>query len=38
MEQEQGWSVMRQLVVGLARQGREAYASISQRRLPRIGE
>ena len=38
MEREQEQSVKRQWVVGLVRQGREAYNTTSQHRLPRIGE
>ena len=38
MEREQGKSAKWQLVVGLVRQGREAYNSTNQLRLPRIGE
>ena len=38
MERGQGYSVKRQLVVGLVRQGREAYNSTNQRRLPRNSE
>jgi hypothetical protein len=38
MERGQGKSAKRQLVVDLVRQGREAYNSANQRKLPRIGE